>query len=108
MPKDLKSYPPIWEGDLLLACRKCQKKLKGEPGMRALAKLKKAIKRHNKEHSGNPLHVISVPCMDLCPKGAVTICVPAIQPNELLLLRNDEEIEGLYRDRLKGNSSRTS
>jgi hypothetical protein len=73
MPNSLKSYRPTWEGDLLLACRK---KLKGDPGMRALAKLKKPIKRHNKEYPNLvALHVITVPCMDLCPKGAVTVCL---------------------------------
>jgi hypothetical protein len=48
MSNSLKSYAPTGEGALLLACRKCQKKLKGERGTRALAKLKKAIKRLNK------------------------------------------------------------
>ena len=91
-----KSYPPTWEGDLLLACRKCQKKLKGEPGMRALAKLKKTIKRRNKEHPEAPLHLVSVSCMDLCPKGGVTICLPATQPVTLSILRNEGEIEGLF------------
>jgi hypothetical protein len=93
---NLKSYPATWEGDLLLACRKCQKKLKDEPGMRALAKLKKTIKRRNKEHSGVTLHLVSVPCMDLCPTGAVTICLPATQPVTLSILRNGGDIEALY------------
>jgi hypothetical protein len=94
---DLKSYPPTWAGGLLLACRKCQKKLKGEPGMRTLAKLKKTIKRHNKEHPGATLHLISVPCMDLCPKNAITICLPATKPAKLSILRNENEIDWLYR-----------
>ncbi|MGC2660357.1 MAG: hypothetical protein WA324_20585 [Bryobacteraceae bacterium] len=97
MPNSIKSYPPTWQGDLLLACRKCQKKLKGEPRLRALAKLKKTIKRHNKQHPGAPLHLISVPCMDLCPKGAVTICLPATRPAMLSLLRNEGEVDELYR-----------
>ena len=97
MANSLKSYPPTWEGDLLLACRKCQKKLKGEPGVRALAKLKKTIKRRNKEHPAASLHLISGPCMDMCPKGGVTICLPAIQPATLSILRSEDDIEGLYR-----------
>jgi predicted metal-binding protein len=96
---NLKSYPATWEGDLLLACRKCQKKLKDEPGMRALAKLKKTIKRHNKQHPGAGLHLISVPCMDLCPKGAVTICRPANQTATLSILRNESDIDELYRQK---------
>jgi hypothetical protein len=97
MANCLKSYPPTWEGDLLLACRKCQKKLKGEPGMRALARLKKTIKRHNKLHPVVALHLISVPCMDLCPKGAVTICLPASQSAMLSIIRKEEDIDELYR-----------
>lgn len=106
MANSLKSYPPTWDGDLLLACRKCQKKLKGEPGMEALAKLKKTIKRHNKQQqqssetssrSVRRLHVIGVPCLDLCPKGAVTICLPAKQPAALSILRKEHEIDALYR-----------
>ena len=97
MGNALKLYPPTWEGDLLLACRKCQKKLKDEPGVRALAKLKKTIKRCNKQHPGATLHLIGVPCMDLCPKGAVTICLPAAQPAMVSILRNEGDIDELYR-----------
>jgi predicted metal-binding protein len=100
MPDAIKSYPPTWKGDLLLACRKCQKKLKGESGMRALAKLKKTIKRHNKMHSGTELCLISVPCMDMCPKGAVTVCLPRKIQTPLVLIRTEDEIEALYRENL--------
>ena len=78
-------------------CPECQKKLKGEPGMRALARLKKTIKRHNKQHSAIALHLISVPCMDLCPKGAVTICLPGSQSAMLSIIRKEEDIDELYR-----------
>ncbi len=97
MADGLKSYPVTWKGEVLLACRKCQKKLKGQKGLRALAKLKKTIQRLNKEHPERALHVIGVPCMDLCPKGAVTICFPASRPVRLQLLRTEDEIAHLYR-----------
>jgi predicted metal-binding protein len=96
MPNEIKLYPPTWEGDLVLACRKCQRKLKGTPGMRALAKLKKAIKRRNQEHPGAVLHVINVPCMDLCPKNGVTVCIPE-QPTKLAVLHDEQGIDQLYR-----------
>jgi predicted metal-binding protein len=96
MPTSLKSYPPTWKGDLLLACRKCQKKLKGEPGMRLLVRLKKTIKQRNRNHPAQGLHVISVPCMDLCPKGAVTICLPANDTATLAILRNRDDVDELY------------
>ena len=66
--------------------------------MRALARLKKTIKRHNKQQRPViALHLISVPCMDLCPKGAVTICLPASQPAKLSIIRKEEDIDELYR-----------
>jgi hypothetical protein len=74
MAHSLKSYPPTWDGELLLACRKCQQKLKTESGMRALAKPKKTIKRDKEEHAETKPHLVSVRCMDLCPNRAVTIC----------------------------------
>jgi hypothetical protein len=55
------------------------------------------IKRHNKRHPDAALHLISVACMDMCPKGAVTICMPAKQPTMLSILRKEEEIQGFYR-----------
>jgi predicted metal-binding protein len=96
MADKLKSYAVPWHGQLILACRKCQKKLKGNPDLRALAKLKKTIKRHNKEHPDKMLHVINVPCMSMCPKDGVTICNPAQQPVYLSVLRGEEDVEEVY------------
>jgi hypothetical protein len=65
--------------------------------MRALAKLKKTIKRHNREHPDVAgLHLLRVPCMDICPKRAITICLPASQGTKLSLLREENEIDELY------------
>jgi hypothetical protein len=94
MAKDLKRYPAPWEGQLILTCRKCQKKLKHDQNLRALAKLKKTVKRYNKEHPDQQLHVINVPCMDLCPKGAVTVCT-ARDSSRLSALRLEEDLERL-------------
>lgn len=95
MASDPKTYPAPWNGQLILACGKCQKKLKRDHNLRALAKLKKTVKRHNKEHPDQPLHVINVPCMDLCPKDAVTICCPAHDSSRLSLLRTAEDLAQL-------------
>src|ERR1700759_3784398 len=96
MTRELKTYPPTWDGDLLLVCRKCQKKLRGDARYEALAKLKKTVKRLNKTHPDAELHVIGVPCMDLCPKNAVTICLPVTNPNGLSILREEAEVAALY------------
>ena len=95
MESSPKTYPAPWDGQVILACRKCQKKLKGDRDLRSLAKLKKAVKRYNKEHPQQPLHVINVPCMDLCPRDGVTICNPARDPNRLSIVRGAEDIERL-------------
>jgi len=96
MADKFKSYTAPWQGQLILACRKCQKKLKGNPDLRALAKLKKTVKRHNNQHPEKMFHVINVPCMSMCPKDGVTIFNPAQQPVGLSVLRGLEDIEGIY------------
>ena len=93
MADGLKSYPVTWEGQLVLACRKCQKKLKGDVELGDLAKLKKTVKRFNKQHPDRQLHVVNVPCMDLCPKNGVTVCCPGRDPGQLAILRGDDDLQ---------------
>lgn len=98
MGTGLKSYPAPWQGELILACRKCQKKLKTDKDLQPLAKLKKTIKRHNKEHPDHALDVINVPCMDLCPKNGVTVCRPERDSSRLLILRSGDDVRLLCSD----------
>ena len=95
MERPLKTYPAPWEGELILACRKCQKKLKNHKVLEPLAKLKKTAKRFNQEHPERQLQVINVPCMDLCPKDGVTVCCPARDSNRLSILRSSQDVERL-------------
>jgi hypothetical protein len=88
----LKSYPAQWDGRLLLACRKCQKKIKRGNGSKALARLKKTVKKRMGE-----MHLVNVPCMDLCPKNGVTVCVPAISDERLFILRSASDLEEIAR-----------
>jgi hypothetical protein len=67
--------------------------------------LKKTVKRRNKEHPAAPFHLISVPCMDLCPKAAVTICLPGRSPAMLSVLREEDQIEELYREKQEAGAS---
>jgi hypothetical protein len=57
-----------------------------------LAKLKKTVKRLNKQHPDQSLQVINVGCMDLYPKDGVTVC-DVRDPSRLRILRNEEDIE---------------
>ncbi|MGZ7103652.1 MAG: hypothetical protein ACXVJ1_16560 [Candidatus Angelobacter sp.] len=95
MPSDIKTYPAPWEGQVILVCQKCQKKLKRDHDLRPLAKMKKTINRYNRENPDRLLHVINVPCMDLCPKDGVTVCLPARDSNPLAILRSPEDLERL-------------
>ena len=95
MPNTLKTYTVPRTGQPILACRKCQKKLKRNPELRDLARLKKTVKEQNREHPEQRVHVIHVPCMDLCPKRGVTICDPAQIPNRLIIVRSKEDLEAL-------------
>lgn len=79
----------------MLACRKCQKKLKGEHDLRGLAKLRKTVKRYNKGDAGKQIHLVNVPCMDLCPKNGVTVCMPAQNSSRLYILRREDDMEEL-------------
>ena len=96
MNNPLKTYPSPWEGRLILACQKCQKKLKGNDDLHALAKLAKTVKRHNKLHPTKTLEIVNVTCMDLCPKNGAAVCDPC-NPLRLSILRSAEDIERLER-----------
>ena len=61
--------------------------------MRVLAKLKKTVKRYNQENPDRLVHVINVPCMDLCPKNGVTVCCPGRDPSRLSILRSDGDLD---------------
>jgi predicted metal-binding protein len=71
----LRTYRAPWRGQLVLVCRKCQKKLKHSGKKNGLAKLNKTLKkRARKDEDGPALHVVDVSCLKLCPKGGVTVC----------------------------------
>jgi predicted metal-binding protein len=102
MPTDsatnLRSYPARWKGLPLLVCSKCQRKLKGSAGHPL--KLKKALKKLAKNDSEQTkLHVISVPCMKLCPKGGITVCTQeqfGETPPMVTILYTEDDVAGLY------------
>ena len=94
MKDPIKTYTSPWEGRLILVCQKCQRKLKGNDGLHALAKLRKTVKRHNKLHLTKTLEIVNVSCMDLCPKNGVAVCDPC-HPTRLSILRSTDDIERL-------------
>jgi hypothetical protein len=91
----LQAYPIPWKGQVLLACGKCQKKLKRSDGA---AKLSKALKkRARRDEDGLKLRVIEVSCLKMCPKGGVTVCTQAqLGRNECSIVRNRADVDSLY------------
>lgn len=89
--RTVKTAPTAWR-DVVLICRKCQKKLDGGFGPDGDLTLKKALKRYLKrDHirvgKGRKaeLALIQTGCFDVCPKGAVTV-VNAARPDALLVV----------------------
>ncbi len=103
MPNDLsgtnlRSYPARWKGIPLLVCNKCQRKLKGSGGH--LLELKKVLKKLAKDDpEQTKLHILSVPCMKICPKGGITVCTQeqfSQTPPAITVLYTEGDVAGLY------------
>jgi hypothetical protein len=93
--KTLRSYKGLWnkKGPLLLACRKCQRKLKHEG--HPLAQLRKLLKKRSRklDFERKPL-VIETPCLKVCPRGGVTICTQAqAGRGEFSILRHVRDVD---------------
>jgi predicted metal-binding protein len=86
---------------VLLACRKCEKKLKHAPEA-APRKLKKSLKKLAKLYGdSHPLHVVPVSCMKLCPKDAITVCTASELgqiPPRLTIIRSQQDLIRLYKE----------
>jgi hypothetical protein len=86
----MRSYPIPRRGQLVLACGKCQKKLK--------RKLNKALKKRARQDEDRVrLRVVDVPCMKMCPKGGITVCTQGqVGRNECSIVRTRADVDGLY------------
>lgn len=91
----------------VLVCRKCSKKLKGKgfgpDGDQPLAKaLRKQL--HLRKGRKAAAGIIEVGCLDLCPKGAITV-VDTRQPDQWLVVRPGADLDQLADELdLKGKS----
>jgi hypothetical protein len=94
----IRSFRAPWKGQLLLACRKCQKKLKHSGKKNELSKLNKALKKRAKHYEDAPtLHVIEVSCLNLCPKGGITVCTQRqLGQGECSVVRSATDLDALY------------
>lgn len=84
----IKTAKTKWR-DVVLVCKKCQKKLDGGFGPDGDKTLKKALKKYLLPGDGKgrkaELAVITTGCFDVCPKNAV-IAVNAANPKALLIV----------------------
>ena len=96
-PVRLKSYKGPWKGQLLLACGKCQRKLRDDDE-HGLAKLKKALKqRSKKDAAGVPFVVIRTQCLKVCPKRGVAVCTQAqVGSGRCSIVRTGADLDALY------------
>jgi len=84
-----------WQGAILV-CRKCSKKLKGgfgDDGKQPIAKvLRKALDggKGRKARMG----IVEVGCLDICPKGAVTL-IDTAHPDEWLIVKAGTTVDDL-------------
>lgn len=96
----LRIYRAPWKGELVLACKKCQRKIRKHDGPGALGKISRWFRRRTKENpDAAPVRVIEIPCVKLCPKGGVTIFSQrqlAHQPSGVCIARSEEDLEAFY------------
>jgi predicted metal-binding protein len=92
-----RTYPAPWKGQLVMVCRKCQKKLKHEGKKNGLAKLHKTLKKRARQgEDGLRLYVVDVSCLNLCPKGGVTVCTQQqLEKEECSILRTRADVNSL-------------
>jgi predicted metal-binding protein len=97
-PGVLRTYRAPWKGQIVLVCRKCQKKLRGGK-KNGIAKLGKELKKRAEPGEDGPqLRVIQVSCLKLCPKGGVTVCTQEqLARNECSIVRTRTDVDALIR-----------
>jgi len=84
----------------VLVCRKCSKKLKrsgfGPDGDKPLAR---ALRKHLHLGKGRKAEagIVETGCLDLCPKGAVTV-VDTRQPDRWLIVEPGADLEQLAQE----------
>ena len=80
-------------GLVLLACEKCERRLAKEGRFRQITQLQQALDAIATEAqaNGSGLQILSVPCMDVCPRGAMAVA-SGDTPDEVLIVRSPEDL----------------
>jgi hypothetical protein len=98
----LRTYAAPWDGELVLACTKCRRKLKKKGGgAKALSNLKKWFKaRSTLDEFAPNVRIVGIDCVKVCPKGGVTVTRQhqlCDEGREVSILRSKADLEALYR-----------
>jgi predicted metal-binding protein len=93
----LRSYRGPWKGQLVLVCRKCQKKIKHSGTKNKLAKLSRTLKERARRQEGRAeIDTVGVSCLGMCPKGGITVCTgQSLARHECLILRSQDDVDAL-------------
>jgi predicted metal-binding protein len=89
--KPVREISAKWD-DVLLVCRKCSRKVHGGFGRKGGQRLEKALKSELKGRGR--YKVVSVPCLDICPKNAVCL-VRAGEPGKVRLVAPGADMEDI-------------
>lgn len=95
----LRLYHTPWPGEVLFACRKCQRRIKRNNGPAALSKLRSWFKARGRKQQRTPLRVIDMTCVKLCPNDGVTVFSRrhlAHEPPGVCIARSEDDLETLY------------
>ncbi|AXC09624.1 hypothetical protein ACPOL_0239 [Acidisarcina polymorpha] len=97
---ELKNYSAPWTGEVILACKRCQKKLRREKHPSEFSRLKKWFKNRGRQlPSTTAFHIIEIPCQNICPKhGVVVLSRPqlASRPPRFSILSSERQVERFY------------
>jgi predicted metal-binding protein len=83
----------------VLVCRKCSKKVGGGFGPDGDKALAKALRKHLRLGKGRKAGagILEVGCLDVCPKGAVTV-VDTSHPDRWLIVHPGANLDALAHD----------
>ena len=97
------------QGPVLLACEKCERRLAKEGRFRQIAQLQGALDAIATEAqaTGSGLQILQVPCMDVCPKGAMAVASGA-DAEDVRLVRTPADLQVVCEELLESAALRES
>jgi hypothetical protein len=71
----LRSYVAPWKGEIVLVCKRCQKRLRKSHRPPPFKRVKKWLRAKLREDTPETkFHIIEIPCQKICPKNGIVIC----------------------------------